>query len=1097
MVIGASGSGKTSLLRAGLQARLLEQPNVSVRYITPSTSPDGTISYRLLTDSSELGDSTDDSPTVIIFDQFEEMFAPTVSEDDLAATIESLDSLQDRGQTTVVIGMRADFFHRAATIPTLLRGLQTDPIVVGPMTTDEATDCIVLPAKHAGLVVAPALLVLLIDEFARHDATRGSAEALPLLSYVLYLLAEAPDEAELTRTRFHEIGGLGHALGRSADDAYNALTETEREACKALFSNLVELGTDSLPTRRTALLSQFSDGRLALEFDTVLAEFSSRRLLAVDVDTVTISHETLLTAWPLFGEWINDARDSLMIVRRIKAAASVWREADCDPQTLLRGTLLEAADALLSSKARNRLDDDDQLFVNESFSADTQRSIRDAEILARQLSMQATMLHDTDPSLGAQIALVAHTTASTVETRSALLNATSPLPGSRFLGGPGTTALAVSRNGQRVAFSNSVNGTIAILERTQPIAHENSEQPLSHSRVVNCTASDSDILDLALSPDGRLLAVGGSDGTVTLVDLDARISAVNEPFDHLDQDIGCVSILLKDEESTSGGAVMSVTFDSTGTQLFTGGAMDGVSHWEVGPGPTGRLVQLIPAPGTTMSIAVGNDQLMAISAMDGSVDLRLINDPTVPTWSTPASNDSPASAVALSADESMLVGGFRNGTIRVWRVHSPTDVEEVELSSAPFASWVNSVAIASDASLVAAASSDGNVRLWNTSTWHEIRPDLNHPTIVDSVEFAPGNKLLTTAEDGVARTWALSHIAANYSNHTIWSLTIDESGKRLATSSRNASVAYSILANGHLSDGVELPGPDDGLILSGASCISPDGSMLVAGTRQGVLTLRRIADRSGPGERLEALTGLIEFVKFSPDGTLIGAVDDAGKAQLWTLDQSGRATAAGTMSLDPPALGIAFSSDRSLVALSSESRKVHLYDIGDPSVPELMSVIDAGDSFAISAAFHPSMPILAAGNADRSVTLWDCGDPADPKLVQRLRGPGGHVMTLTFNSAGDRLAAGLTDGRAWIWNTCNLESATIHASVASGTGGVYAVAFDPDGRHLFAAGPHHQIDRWVLDENAARSALEAAVGDPITPEEWAALIPTLPYAPPV
>jgi WD40 repeat protein len=106
-------------------------------------------------------------------------------------------------------------------------------------------------------------------------------------------------------------------------------------------------------------------------------------------------------------------------------------------------------------------------------------------------------------------------------------------------------------------------------------------------------------------------------------------------------------------------------------------------------------------------------------------------------------------------------------------------------------------------------------------------------------------------------------------------------------------------------------------------------------------------------------------------------------------------------------------------------------------------------------------------------------------------------MALAFNRSGDQLAAGLTDGNVWTWNTADVESVSVHAKVRAGGGGVYAVAFSADDHHLFAAGPQHRIDSWILDEAAAKAALRTSVGDPITAEEWSTLVPSLPYAPPV
>jgi len=152
-----------------------------------------------------------------------------------------------------------------------------------------------------------------------------------------------------------------------------------------------------------------------------------------------------------------------------------------------------------------------------------------------------------------------------------------------------------------------------------------------------------------------------------------------------------------------------------------------------------------------------------------------------------------------------------------------------------------------------------------------------------------------------------------------------------------------------------------------------------------------------------------------------------------------------------------------------------------------------GDSFCLGVSFHPSLPVVAAANADRTVSIWNCAGDGPPELLARLAGPGGKIMAVSFGPAGTLLAAGVTDGKAWIWDTSDLSSPELVAAIQSPEQGVYALAFDPRGNRLHAAGPHHRMFSWLLHDKAAADAVRNAVGDEITPEEWAHLIPSMPY----
>ncbi len=1073
MVIGASGSGKTSLIRAGLSANLSAKPDCAVHYLTPGNEP-----VAALTNAVRAPEPSRSATGrhVVIVDQFEELFSEANSRlvDDF---VQLLDEVHHRPRTALVVGLRADFFHRASAIPFLLGGLQRNQIVVGPMSTDEVTDCIVLPARQSGLAVAPDLLAELITEFASQVDTGGSAEALPLLSHVLYLLADTSHGNELTLDRYREIGGLASALQRSADEVLDFLGDEHEAACRFLFTRLVELGVDSLPTRRTVDIDALDETACQTDLGRVIDEFAGHRLLTIDVDTVTISHEALLSAWPRLIKWIGEERDTLLTVRRVGTAARSWEETGREPEALLRGSQLDAAAALLTSPtAATRLSPVERSFLHASQAARDQRLMENAGVLSRQLSAQAVALQGIDPSLSAQVALIANQTASTVESRSVLLGATSPLPGARFLGGPGPTALAVSADASRAAFSNSVVGSITILDSADGV--------YQRTRELRVADPETDVYALALSPDGRMLAAGGTDRTVTLVDLGD----------------GGSTTCLDGSSEVFDGPVRSLLFDTRGRHLFAAGTGSGVKRWDVGgagdagvPGGV-SFDGLIPADGTTLAVAVdGWGQILATANRDGTIALWELHDPSAPRWQETAVNEGPAAAVALSSDGGTLVAGYHSGRVRVWSVESRGALVEIPLDSAPFASWVNWVELSPDGSVLAAASSDGNARVWDTRVWKDLRLDLRHPTVVTCVRCTSANSLVTSAEDGTIRVWALPEMASSSSGATIWSLSFDARGERLASSSRTRAALWSI--DRHETPTVDrtIRPPGDAPIFSGASCISPGGNLLVVGTRHGAVLARRIDRPDAEPTVLHGLTSLVENIAMSVDGSMLCGVDHDGNVQIWTVDDDRHVSPAATVKVEAPAMCPAFGIDSTTLAVASESGDVTLFDVTRPHAPGTIATIGTGDSFALSVAFHPSLSLLAVANADRSVSLWDCTDSAEPVLVRRLTGPGGNVMTVSFSATGAMLAAGVTDGKVWIWDTSDPEDPVLHAVIQSRELGVYSLAFSPGGSRLMGAGPRQRVFSWIVDETAAAAAICAAVGDTITPEEWSHLVPALPY----
>jgi len=1057
ILLGASGSGKTSLLRAGLLAELERRPGFEVSYTTPSSSTFA---------SPSSGPNVD--RRVVVVDQFEEHFSQERS-DRFSHTLAAMSSFCEEPDTLLVIGVRSDFFHRVAEVPFLLGGLQNSSIVVGGMTVEEVTAAIAGPAEKASIRIAPDLLVELLGEFGNSEQVGILSNSLPLLSHVLRELVEASGRAQLTASSYREMGGLGHAIERSAEKAFVA-SHLGEEACQKLFGQLVDIGPDARPTRRVVSMATIANLYPQAEFDSIIEEFTSHRLLTIDFDMVSISHEALLTAWPRLAAWVSDSQAAMLEVSRLRLAASLWSQLGRVDDALLRGTQLATANEVLEApQYRMRLNDVDLEFVEASREAESERQIQSRQISSRRLAAQADLLYGSSPNLSAQVALVAQDTAATVESRSALLRSTSPLPEWRMLGSPGNTVLATAPGHRVAVLAHASDEIVRMVDFSQP-------QPFASPDRVG--RGDVRTTAVALSADGQMFAQGMVDGSVILADLTEPRSCVEVPT----RSLNFVS------------PVNALCFNHDRTLLFGAAGVDAVACWSLTSRPEPILSCVVPTPGTTLAVSVdSSDSLMATANELGSVALWPLSDLPEPVWTELAPGHGPATDIALSSDGAALAAGYHNGRVRVWNIQNhPLVVTEAALVDSQFGSWVNSVSFSPNGQLLAAASSDGNIRLWDTDSWTKVLQDSQHPTVVTSVRFVDETTLATTAEDGTLRTWDVSRASQPRRAESVWSLDFDQTGAVRANASRSlATVAHVDKRSGRV-EGVRHFSPLDGVEFSGTSAVSPDGKLLAIGTRTGAIRIEQIVRRPTSGEVnasspnvLEGLTSLVENVSFSPDGRLLCGVDRQGVAQIWALNHQGAVLAGGRVEVEPPAVNLAFASDSNLLAVTSESGHTSLFDVADSARPRLLKAFRSGTSFAMGIAFHPERPVLAIGNADQSTSLWDVTNETKPTLLHRLSGVVGSTIAVAFSETGDLLAVGTTSGMVSIWDTTDVSAPPeLYARFSSPERGVYALAFSPAGETLCGVGPNQGLFNWTLNEDDAVDSIRAAVGDPLTVDEW-------------
>ena len=361
IVTGPSGSGKSSVVRAGLVPEVRDN-GLFVASIIPgahpldeletallrvATEPPGSLLEQLSADERGLSRSIkrilpdDDSELVLLVDQFEELFTQT-SEDRRDQFLAALAyaATEERSRLRVVATLRADFYDRPLQHRAISELVRVNTVAVTPLSGEELDAAITRPAGRVGVSLEPALVAELVGE------VRGHPGALPMLQFALTETYERRDGSRMTLAAYRGIGGITGALANRADEIYTELDKSSQHHARRLFTRLITPGEGTEDTRRRVLLSE-----LATIDAQAIDTFGAARLLTFDHDpatrepTVEVAHEALIREWPRLRGWLDDDRDGLRLHRHLGVSAEAWETSGRDEGELYRGGRLEAAEA--------------------------------------------------------------------------------------------------------------------------------------------------------------------------------------------------------------------------------------------------------------------------------------------------------------------------------------------------------------------------------------------------------------------------------------------------------------------------------------------------------------------------------------------------------------------------------------------------------------------------------------------------------------------------------------------------------------------------------------------------------------------------------
>jgi WD40 repeat protein len=1058
-VVGPSGSGKSSVLRAGLVAALRRGDlNGSDRWfiaeMTPgadpfeeletallrvAVNPPATLLEQLESDSGGFIRAVKrvlpgpEAGLVLLIDQFEELFTLT-AKDERDRFVDSL-VRACRGpipQLRIVVAMRADFYDRPLAYPSLAEVFTRRMETVYPLTPAELEQAVAGPAAGVGVSVEPELEVQIAADLADQPG------ALPLLQYAMTELFDRRTDSVLTLDSYQQIGGVRGALARRAEDSFTSLDDDGRATAHQMFLRMVLPDAAGGAVRRRVTRAELAGIEERRDVEAVVERFAAGRLLTLDHDpatrapTVEIGHDALLSEWPRLRGWIEEAREDLRLGRRLTAAAAEWSESREDDGYLLTGSRLAQFETW-SGSAGVALTAGERRFIEASLhqraaveAAEQERRQRELELerrSARRLRFLVVVLA-VATVVAAALSLLARS-----QTRKAEHNLA--VSTGRALTSEAVAGLEVD---PELSVLLALEAARIVREVDEPVLRETVEalhRAVLADRMVTAVEGGSG----GFSPDGSRLVTadagtvfggGRSDGHLIVWDsttgdvlrtLEGHTDGTTDAtFDPTGRMIASASLDSTARIWDSGdgtqlhvlaghsGWLTSVSFSPDGSEVLTG-AIDGtVRRWD---SDTGAELAAYPFDEIVTGVAMAPDGLIGV-ALDTSGAAILDTDGTELFRLT--GHTAGVCDVTFGPAGEVIATGSQDGTARLWDGRSGELLYVIEGHSGP----VCGVDISSDGRYLATGAEDGTARLWEIATG---RPGLilyGHRAGVAAVRFSPDGLLLaTTSGDKTTR---------------IWEVTAAGSREDLVFAGHPAPVTIAEL--------------------------SDDGSMLFTGGEDGSAMLWDASD-GRLLHRLDGHTARIFGSAFSADGTLLATAAEDATVRIWSVatGESRHVLADHRDSV----WGVEFSHGGEVLVTGSLDSTVRVWAVLTGSASAMLDLTGRG---LFSIGFDPSGDLLYAIGEGISVFR---ADTLAPRFT--LDNNQGAILGHTFSPDGDLLAVAGADGTIILYRVNPADDILlIEVRVLVGhTGGVLDVEFAPDGTVLASASLDNSVKLWTID----------------------------------
>ena len=1064
-IIGASGSGKSSVVLAGLISQLNDsewqvldpikpgfEPLIKLRgafqQFFPGTKKEKQLKDLIENEANNLAAILENLPSsvkfLLVVDQFEEVFTGGASQQEKQRFIDLLTQVVDitDSRLAVAITMRADFLEPCLHYSSLHHLIQTQAVFMPPLTGVDLKEMIAEPAKLQGHTVEEALLLKILQDVKQEPGF------LPLLEFALTKLWDKRDQEkhQLTLEQYEKLGELTGALNLHAENVYESQdfeeespsqqrTQQEKEWIRLIFLRLVRTGEGEKDTRQrqpkaTILNIAGDDLNQQQQLGELLdgeAGLVKGRLLVTGKDEkgeawIDLAHEALIEGWQTFKEWRQQDRDLRRLSDRLADTRREWINKGENHQYLMQGGLLaEVRDSWQKLQLYLQSPPEDEVFYKRSDAyekdriAELERALTESQLREKaarvenllpfqpleSLVLAIQAMGENLEKLPQQILAPVQNSLSRVTNKARV---SIPFPGHEGV----VMSVAISANGQTIV-SGGGDGTVRLWNlQGLPLA-----EPIS--------AHEGEIMSVAISADGQTIVSGGFDGTVRLWNLQGLLLA--EPLvDHQ-------------------GRVSSVAISTDGQTIVSGGGDGTVWLWNLQGLPLAEPIRA--DEGYVYSVAISADgQTIVSGSADGKV--RLWNRQGLPLAQPLLGHEGYVRSVAISADGQTIVSGGSDGTVRLWN-HQGLPLAELLRNHLDY---VRSVAISADGQTIVSGGSDGTVRLWNLQGLPLAEPIRADERYVNSVAIsADGQTIASGGEDGTVRL--LNHqglpLAKPIRAHGIWvySVAISANGQTIVSGDDEGTVQ--LWNHQGLPLAEPLLGHQDSV---NSVAISADGQTIASGGDDGTVWLW---NHQGLPlvEPLRAHGIWVYSVAISADGQTIVTGGDDGKVRLWNLQ--GLPLAQPLLGHQDSVKSVAISADGQTIATGGDDGTVRLWNLQGLLLAEpLLGHQDSANSVAISTDGQT----IVSGGDDGKVRLWNLqGLP----LAEPLLGHKGRVYSVAISTDGQTIVSGGVDGTVRLWN---LQGLSLAEPIRAHEGGVYSVAISGDGQTIVSGGVDGTVRLW-------------------------------------
>jgi WD40 repeat protein len=1051
-LIGPSGSGKSSLIRAGLMPALQRlRPGLRVAWCTPGEMPLANLCFAIEQQRQEAAAAgVPDAPIAVLVDQLEELFTLCASEEERQAFIAHLVTLPQHHLT--VLAMRSDFVGECGNYQQLNNLVIPNVEQIGPLSADALRSAIEHQAAAVGLRFEAGLTERLLGD------VRDEPGAMPLLQHALHELWRRRRGRWLRAAEYQAIGGVQQSIAHTADEIYKSADAKTRARMRDIFVRLTRIDQDGDEEERRDMRQRVSfaelvpDGADVGEIMALVDRLVSSRLVvmgavhagpideAAGADArgsvqVEVAHEALIRHWPRLRTWLSEDRSALLLRAAIRHDLHDWIKRGCEPDGLLRGGKLQEAERLLH-EPRSLLNADECNYIAASIHerdqtlAKIEADRRAALETAKQLSEEQRARAEEGARFTARqqrllrflrvLAVVAalacvvagvlffHARAQEVSANDAKQAANDQLATAE--------ATIATLEAQRDSIQAEVATVEAVHQRERFVAA--SEYDFSQGNHERALAYALRALELNPSdPTSQRLLAQAADAPGVRLRLDGHLNVVNAVALNPNRPIGL-----------SGGEDGAVIL----WNLATGALMDRYN---------GKKTSAV----TAAAFAPHGDTF-AVGRSDGSIALHTMTQ----VKSFEPSEIYAVTDLAFGADGATLLSAHRNGVVRIWDLAT---MESSALRLSGHSGPVNALAVDKLGAVVASAGEDGTVRIWDLASGAELlrlggstSGSLAAP--FRSLALAPdGSRLFVGDDDGQISIWETAEPAAPVATlrgHTggVLDLVLDTLNNRLISASWDGTVRAWDLGSrreirrfvGHSSRVRSIS-------------INASGSQILSGSEDGSVRLWDVNDHSEAARA--SIPNVVTEVAVARDGQTYYTAERGGKARIW----SGALSSQRGLFEAESVAGLALSSDGRLGAIATSGGDIVIWDaLAEPPV-ERDRLRGDGSPLTSLALSHDGKRVVS-GAANGTVALWDVASGVE---LARYALRGRSINQVLFVLGGSRVAIAASDRIGRVWDP---ELNKVRVSFTAQQGQILSLAVSPDGRNIASGSMDRSIWLW-------------------------------------